>query len=184
MAHKTICHVLTHWATETSSTSCLAARDNILPVPADGCAAVAVSLCVCAVIKWLNSFTPSPWPLYVLLHTKKVIWRHCFDPFLHWGRNSPRACSALQLWIQRDTPAVSKRVREPVSPTRYSEDKFPAANKVHQIRVLHGHDRQKKLSALPGLSVCFGMWGCSSKISIFSVKVSLKWAFLFSLSII
>lgn len=32
MAHKTIHHVLTHWARETSLSSCLAARDNKPPV--------------------------------------------------------------------------------------------------------------------------------------------------------
>ena len=48
MAHKTIRHVLTHWARETSLASCLAARDNRLPVlvPVEGERRLC-STCVC-----------------------------------------------------------------------------------------------------------------------------------------
>lgn len=50
MAHKAICHVLTHWAGETSLASCLAARDNRLPVPVEGehrlCCRCCVYMCI------------------------------------------------------------------------------------------------------------------------------------------
>lgn len=108
MPHKTIHHVLTQRAGETSLAGCLAARDNRLPVegerrpcPAGSLQLVytCVSLTPCANVTReeglgllrlcstemtvLSHFFPLT--RRVLLNTRNVIWRCCSDRFLLQG---------------------------------------------------------------------------------------------------
>lgn len=131
MAHKTIRHVLTHWAEETSLASCLAARDNRPPVlvPVKMRRTQAMLLpCVCLCMHMLSLRTCAnakrekglclwgqcssemtdlsysfPLPLCVLLNIRYVIWRCCFDPFLLRGGNSLREPVALYSFGCRGT---------------------------------------------------------------------------------
>lgn len=140
MAHKAICHVLTHWATETSLASCLAARDNrlpvLVPVPVDGecrlCCCPCMCMCVCAcvnvrreqgvclwvlwAVKWLNSLTSS-FCLSVFC-IRNVIWRCCSDPFLHRGGNSLHKPVALYSSGYTVAPTVTEQslYSQPVIP--------------------------------------------------------------------
>lgn len=103
MPHKTIHHVLTHQAAETSLAGCLAARDNKLPVKGERgpclsvslqnvCVAVCVTGSMCECEMWAER--RDSWGCAALSDFSHffLIWRCCF-PVLRGGNSY--AC----LWL-------------------------------------------------------------------------------------
>lgn len=152
MAQKTIRHVLTHWARETSLASCWAARDNRLPVlvsvkgkgrlfcmcvyiPRTPCVWACLHVrmweerraCVsggCAALRWLFSLTSSASPCFAK-HQK------CYLKVLLWPFPAPRGKlftrGALQFWVQWHTPTVTEES------LNAKDTRLTGLNKAHQI---------------------------------------------------